>query len=119
MALLGRVLGATGILAGAIGFGDRSEWPVRIALVAGMVLGPAIFMALTGAWPVVQVPADRPWLVIGGLLVGIGVTFGGGCTSGHGVCGIARLSPRSIVATLTFMATTFATVYVVRHVIGG
>ncbi len=57
-------------------------------------------------------------IVIGGLLVGVGVTLGGGCTSGHGVCGLARLSPRSFVATATFMAATFATVFVVRHLIG-
>ena len=65
--------------------------------------------------------ADIPaWAIaLGGLLVGIGVTFGGGCTSGHGVCGIARLSGRSIVATVTFMAATFVTVFVVRHVLGG
>ena len=64
-------------------------------------------------------PASTPMLILGGLIVGVGVTYGSGCTSGHGVCGMARLSPRSIAATLTFMATTAVTVYVVRHVIGG
>ncbi|WP_226574738.1 YeeE/YedE family protein [Acuticoccus sediminis] len=118
MAFLGRILGATGILAGALGFGDRADWPMRVALVAGMVLGPVIYLALTGAFPVVEVPASRAMLVIGGLLVGVGVTFGGGCTSGHGVCGLARLSRRSLVATLTFMAATFVTVFVIRHVLG-
>jgi uncharacterized membrane protein YedE/YeeE len=65
-----------------------------------------------------QVPASTAALVAGGVIVGVGVTYASGCTSGHGVCGMARLSPRSIVATLVFMATTFATVYVVRHVAG-
>ena len=72
----------------------------------------------TGQMPAVEIPVSRTMLIIGGLLVGIGVTFGAGCTSGHGVCGMARLSPRSIAATLTFMASTAATVYVIRHLIG-
>ena len=118
MALLGRILGATGILAGALGFGERAEWPMRVALIAGMALGPALALLLTGAWPPVEVPAG-PWgLVLGGLLVGVGVTLGGGCTSGHGGCGLARLSPRSLVATSTFMLATFATVFVLRHILG-
>jgi uncharacterized membrane protein YedE/YeeE len=69
--------------------------------------------------PPVQVPVSTPMLIAGGLLVGLGVSYGGGCTSGHGVCGMARLSPRSIVATLSFMAATGVTVFVIRHVIGG
>jgi hypothetical protein len=83
-----------------------------------MVSGPLAVLAMTGRMPVVQVPVSMPMLLVGGFIVGIGVTFGSGCTSGHGVCGIARLSPRSIAATLTFMLTTGATVYVVRHVLG-
>ena len=67
----------------------------------------------------VTVPVSNTMLIVGGLIVGIGGTFGSGCTSGHGVCGMARLSPRSLAATLTFMATTGVTVYIVRHVIGG
>ena len=84
-----------------------------------MVSGPLVILALTGAMPTVTVPVSNTMLIVGGLIVGIGGTFGSGCTSGHGVCGMARLSPRSLAATLTFMATTGATVYVVRHVIGG
>ena len=83
-----------------------------------MVTGPLAVLALTGAMPAVQVPVSTPMLIIGGLIVGLGVTYGSGCTSGHGVCGMARLSRRSIAATLTFMATTAITVYVIRHVIG-
>jgi uncharacterized membrane protein YedE/YeeE len=77
-------------------------------------------MVLAGGHTVAfESTAPAPWLIVGGLIVGVGVYFGSGCTSGHGVCGIARLSPRSIVATLTFMATAVATVFVVRHVLGG
>jgi hypothetical protein len=95
--------------------GDKS-W--RAAMVVGMIAGPLVVLALTGQMPEVEVPISLPMIVIGGFIVGIGVTFGSGCTSGHGVCGLARLSPRSFVATLTFMAVAFSTVYVIRHVIG-
>jgi uncharacterized membrane protein YedE/YeeE len=118
MAFHGRIMGATGVLTGIFlptGPGDRG-W--RIAVLAGMISGPALFWLFSGAMPVVTVPVGPLMLVIGGLAVGVGVTLGGGCTSGHGVCGIARLSPRSIAATLTFMAVTFATVFVVRHLLG-
>lgn len=117
MALHGRILGATGILAGLLDRADAAAWRLRAALVLGMFAGPWIFAALTGALPQVEVPVSRLALVAGGLLVGIGVTFGGGCTSGHGVCGLARLSPRSIVATGCFMAAAFVTVFVIRHLL--
>ena len=119
MASLGRIMGATGVLAGLLYPTDRADWMWRAALLAGMVSGPALVMALTGQMPAVQVPASTPMLLIGGFIVGIGVTFGSGCTSGHGVCGMARLSPRSIAAVITFMITTGLTVFVLRHVIGG
>ncbi|WP_299629357.1 YeeE/YedE thiosulfate transporter family protein [uncultured Tateyamaria sp.] len=119
MATVGRVMGATGILAGLLTPVDKADWTWRAVMLLGMITGPVAMMALTGQMPAVQVPISTPMLVVGGLIVGIGVTFGGGCTSGHGVCGMARLSPRSIVATLTFMLTTGITVFVVRHVIGG
>lgn len=118
MATLGRIMGATGVLAGLMHPADKQDWAWRAALVAGMVSGPAAVMMVTGQMPAVQVPVSTTMLVIGGILVGIGVTYGGGCTSGHGVCGMARLSPRSIVATVTFMIFTTITVYVVRHVLG-
>lgn len=73
---------------------------------------------LTGDWPTIDVPVSLPALLVGGFIVGVGVTFGSGCTSGHGVCGLARLSPHSFAATATFMITTAITVYVFRHVIG-
>ncbi|AZQ69814.1 YeeE/YedE family protein [Silicimonas algicola] len=119
MAVMGRVMGATGILAGVMSPSDRSDFAWRAAAVLGMVSGPAAVWAMTGALPAVQVPVSTPMLLVGGFVVGVGVTYGSGCTSGHGVCGMARLSPRSIAATLTFMVTTFATVFVVRHVVGG
>jgi uncharacterized membrane protein YedE/YeeE len=119
MATLGRVMGATGVLAGFLQPSNLSDWSWRAAVLAGMISGPLAVMAVTGQLPEVQVPISTPMLVIGGFIVGIGVTFGGGCTSGHGVCGMARVSPRSIVATLTFMLTTAITVYVIRHIIGG
>ena len=118
MATMGRIMGATGILAGVVQPSSWSDWSWRAAVLAGMVTGPIVVMLITGQMPAVQVSISTTMMIFGGVLVGIGVTFGGGCTSGHGVCGIARLSPRSIVATLTFMVATFATVYIVRHVNG-
>lgn len=118
MATMGRVMGATGILAGILQPANLSDWAWRVSVLAGMISGPVVVMALTGEFPAVQVPVSTTMLAVGGVIVGIGVTFGAGCTSGHGVCGMARLSPRSIVATLTFMATTAITVYVVRHIMG-
>lgn len=118
MLALGRIMGATGVLTGAIlptGPGDRG-W--RLAVLAGMVSGPLAYRLATGGFPAIEAPVSAPMPVFGGLLVGVGVTLAGGCTSGHGVCGLSRLSPRSFVATGTFMAATFATVYVVRHLIG-
>jgi len=119
MAFRGRIFGATGILAGFIMPSHSGDWAWRAALLAGMVSGPLVIWALTGQMPAVDVPVSTAMMVIGGFIVGVGVTFGGGCTSGHGVCGMARLSPRSIVATGIFMLATAVTVYVVRHVIGG
>lgn len=118
MALMGRIMGATGIFAGLLQPAGWSDWSWRAAIVLGMISGPLAMLTVTGALPQVQVPSSVPMLVLGGIIVGFGVTFGAGCTSGHGVCGNARLSPRSIVATLTFMATTGLTVFVIRHIIG-
>lgn len=119
MALHGRILGATGILGGLLRWGDLADWGLRAALVVGMAAGPLVLLAATGRLPPSEAPVPALAVVIGGLIVGLGVSYGGGCTSGHGVCGIARSSRRSIVATATFMATAIATVYVIRHLIGG
>jgi uncharacterized membrane protein YedE/YeeE len=116
MAFHGRTAGMTGILAGVIP-PLSSEWRWRLAFLAGAAAAPLVYL-LSGGAIAFSVPVPAIALAAGGLLVGIGVTFGGGCPSGHGICGIARLSPRSMVAVLTFMITAFITVYLVRHVIG-
>lgn len=118
MAFHGRVAGMTGILTGAL-LPNRGDWSWRVAFLLGAIAAPIVILMLTGN--AISFAIDVPeWAIVAsGLLVGVGVVYGGGCTSGHGVCGIARLSPRSILATLTFMATTFATVFVIRHVLGG
>ena len=115
---LGRIMGATGILGGIIVPDSLSGLGWRAALLAGMVTAPVLMLLVSGNAPVVQVPVSTTSLIAGGLIVGIGTSFGGGCTSGHGVCGNARLSARSIAATLTFMAPTFVTVFLIRHVFG-
>jgi len=118
MATVGRIMGATGILAGVLQPANMSDWTWRVAVLLGMITGPIAVFAMSGEMPAVQVPISSTMLIVGGFIVGIGVTFGAGCTSGHGVCGMARLSNRSIVATITFMITTGLTVYVIRHIFG-
>jgi len=120
MALHGRIAGATGVLSGLL-FGREGEGRLwRGAMILGMVLSPLLYAAMTGAMPVVTVTTPSLGvLAFGGVLVGIGVSLANGCTSGHGVCGMARLSTRSITATLVFMAATGVTVYILRHVLGG
>lgn len=118
MGLHGRILGATGVLSGLLRLNDPADWALRAALVAGMAAGPLVYLLLTGAMPVIDLPVSMAEVILGGLIVGIGVSYGGGCTSGHGVCGNARFSRRSMVATVTFMATAFATVFVTRHLLG-
>ena len=117
MALHGRVAGMTGILTGVIP-PVASDWRWRAAFLAGAIVAPVIYLAAGGVIPF-EVPVSTGALVFGGLLVGIGVHFGNGCPSGHGICGLARFSPRSLAAVVTFMLTAFVTVFVVRHVIGG
>ena len=116
MAFHGRIAGITGIVSGVIP-PLAGDWPWRAAFLVGSGLVPLCYV-LAGGTVEFSVPVSTLALIGGGVLVGIGVHFGNGCPSGHGICGIARLSPRSIVAVLTFMATAFATVFVVRHVIG-
>ncbi len=118
MALNGRIAGMTGILTGLIP-PLAQDWRWRAALVLGAIVMPALLVGLGGFDIPFESPTPSRWLVPGGLLVGMGVYFSSGCTSGHGVCGMARLSPRSIAATLTFMATTATTVFIIRHVLGG
>lgn len=117
MATQGRIAGMTGILAGILP-PLPADWGWRIAFLAGAIGAPALAVAVGAVEIPVEVPVSTLALVIGGAVVGVGVTYGSGCTTGHGVCGIARLSPRSLVATGVFMVTTVATVFVIRHVIG-
>ena len=111
--LNGRIAGVSGIL-GGLARPQAGDVSWRIAFVAGLVAAP---LALLAALPDIRVDTSYPVLVAAGLLVGIGTRYGGGCTSGHGVCGISRASPRSIAATVAFMAAGFATVYAARHLI--
>lgn len=113
MWLNGRIAGMTGILFGIIP-PFAPDWGWRAAFIAGAVIAPLLWIGAGNAIDF-AVPVSGTALVFGGLIVGVGVTFGGGCTSGHGVCGIARLSPRSIVATAVFMVVTFITVFIIRH----
>jgi uncharacterized membrane protein YedE/YeeE len=117
MALLGRIAGVSGIVGGLFKPG-AAEVPWRLAFIAGLIVAPALVWAVTGDRPVVTVNASTGVLITGGLLVGIGTRVGAGCTSGHGVCGVARLSLRSVVSTVTFIAMGMATVAVLRHVLG-
>jgi uncharacterized membrane protein YedE/YeeE len=119
MFLRGRIMGATGILAGVLMPASLYDWTWRAMMLAGMVAGPWAYFAVAGQLPAINVPSSTPLLLLGGFIVGVGVTLGSGCTSGHGVCGLARLSPRSFAATGTFMLTTGLTVYAIRHMLGG
>ena len=116
---LGRIFGATGILSGTVFFENRAEMTWRLALVVGMVSAPLVIFAVTGEMPDLTVPVSPAMIVIGGVIVGLGASLGSGCTSGHGVCGLSRLSVRSLVAVPTFMTTAAVTVFLIRHVFGG
>lgn len=119
MASTGRIAGISGIAARLLPPYTDDGFASRLAFIAGLVAAPFGVMAITGAAIPQTVPTNL-WLTsAAGLLVGFGSVLGSGCTSGHGVCGLARLSPRSLVATLVFMAAAVATVFVTRHVIGG
>ena len=112
--LNGRIAGISGVLGGLL-TPLRGDVLWRVAFVGGIVVAPlaySIFQVL----PPVQIDADYAALVVAGLLVGVGTRYGAGCTSGHGVCGLSRLSLRSLAATATFMGAGFATVFVLRHV---
>lgn len=116
---LGRIFGATGILSGLIFPENGAEAAWRAALVIGMVMAPGLIFLATGSWPALDVPVSPAMIAVGGVIVGLGASLGSGCTSGHGVCGLSRLSLRSLVAVPTFMVTAAITVFLVRHVVGG
>jgi hypothetical protein len=109
----GRIAGISAIVGGLLR-PARGDVAWRVAFIGGLLLAPLAY-ALFGALPESTIEASYPVLVVAGLLVGIGTRYGSGCTSGHGVCGISRLSPRSLAATGCFMAAGFVTVFIVRH----
>lgn len=112
----GRILGISGIVGGLMRpvKGDTG-W--RLAFLAGMLAAPLLYFVVAGP-TVPRIDAGWATVVVAGLLVGVGTRYGSGCTSGHGVCGLSRLSPRSLVATLAFMGAGFVTVYLARHALG-
>jgi uncharacterized protein len=119
MLFVGRIAGISGIVGRLLPPYDAPGIAGAAAFIAGLLAAPLLYTAATGL-PVHQtVSGNLPLLAGAGLLVGFGTILGGGCTSGHGVCGLSRLSPRSLVATLTFMAAAFITVLVVRHLLPG
>ncbi|MCH8529372.1 MAG: YeeE/YedE family protein [Saccharospirillum sp.] len=115
----GRIAGISGIAGGVI-YPEKGDMDWRIVFVIGLIIGGFIYQwsGLGVGVSHIQAVVDTPMLIIAGLLVGIGTTIGTGCTSGHGICGLARRSPRSLVATLSFMASAFVTVFIVRQLIG-
>jgi uncharacterized membrane protein YedE/YeeE len=117
MLFQGRIAGISGILARLLPPEPDGEAGGRIAFVAGLVLAPLVVWGAASAWPMPQIAATTPILVAAGLLVGFGSVWGNGCTSGHGICGLSRLSLRSLIAVATFMASAIATVFVVRHLL--
>ena len=118
MLLTGRIAGVSGIIGGCLGF-DTPDKGWRVAFIAGLILAPLTGSVAGYAMREPEMPASWAVIVAAGLLVGFGSRYGGGCTSGHGVCGIARLSGRSVAATAIFMGTAIGIVALARHVLGG
>jgi uncharacterized membrane protein YedE/YeeE len=118
LALNGKIAGISGILAGLLP-PKENDWAWRGLFLAGLVGGVALWRLIQPGATISFEGAGWPLLVVGGLLVGAGTRLGGGCTSGHGVCGIGRLSVRSLAATVIFMVVAVLTVFIVRHVVGG
>ena len=114
----GRIAGISGITGSLIAFKLPAAWTESLLFLTGLVVAPAIY-AMAISPPVINITDSLPLLIAGGVLVGIGSRLGSGCTSGHGVCGMSRLSKRSILATLTFMAVAIIVVTVSRHLIAG
>jgi uncharacterized membrane protein YedE/YeeE len=111
----GRIAGISGIAARLFPPYEDGEFAGRLAFVVGLIAAPVLVRLVTGSLPAQTIAAGTPLLIVAGLLTGFGTVWGSGCTSGHGVCGLSRLSVRSLVATITFMATGVATVFVMRH----
>jgi len=112
----GRIAGISGLLGTVMQF-ESEGWGEKTLFLLGLMIAPLLW-GVFAVLPEIEINTGWPALVIAGLLVGVGTRYGSGCTSGHGVCGVSRLSPRSIVATLCFMLAGFASVYVIRHALG-
>jgi uncharacterized membrane protein YedE/YeeE len=115
MSATGRIAGVSGIAARLFPPYEDRELAGRLAFVAGLIAAPLLVRLVIGSLPAQTIVAATPVLIVAGLLTGFGTVWGSGCTSGHGVCGLSRLSVRSLVATITFMAAGVATVFVMRH----
>ena len=115
--LHGRILGISGIVSGLL-HPKTGDITWRLSLVLGLLSAPVLAALFFGIRPIVEIESDWYAILLAGLLVGFGAQYGSGCTSGHGICGLSRLSPRSLVATLSFMGAGFLTVFVLRHLIG-
>ena len=120
MTLFGRIAGISGITTSVLQGVSSRDRPAdlgwRVAFLVGLIAAPLVYTGFSGLAVEQVVPSSLPGMALAGLVVGIGVSLGSGCTSGHGVCGLARLSPRSLVAVLTFMATAGVTVFTLRHI---
>ena len=116
--LHGRILGISGIISGLL-HPKPNDVVWRLALVFGLLSAPLWAGLFFGMHPIVEIDTDWYAILVAGLFVGFGTQYGSGCTSGHGICGLSRLSPRSLVATFTFMGAGFVTVFVMRHLLGG
>jgi uncharacterized protein len=117
MLFQGRIAGISGITVRVLPPYLDHEAPGRLAFTLGLVAAPLAYFASTGGWPVASISENTALLIAGGLIAGFGAVWGNGCTSGHGVCGLSRLSVRSLAAVCVFMATAAITVYLVRHVV--
>jgi len=112
----GRIAGISGLLGSVMHF-DSEGWSEKALFLFGLMITPLLW-GVFAVLPEIEIKTEWSALVIAGLIVGVGTRYGSGCTSGHGVCGISQLSPRSIVATVSFMTAGFATVYIIRHTLG-
>lgn len=118
MGLIGRIAGISGVFSGAV-FAEPGDRLWRVFFVVGLIAGPALYGLVSGLTPPFEITSSWPLIIAGGLLVGFGTRLGSGCTSGHGVCGLSRLSPRSMASVGLFMAAGMLTVAIAKSVLGG
>ena len=119
MASQGKIAGISGVVGGLLAPAATGQRAWRLLFVADLLVGALLVQWVTGRWVTTAIPASLGLMVVAGFVVGVGTRMGNGCTSGHGVCGLGRRSPRSLVAVMVFMSVAVATVFVSRHVLGG